>query len=233
MLSADFWKKYFEVYDVLNLLVPYQELLDDVCDALAMKQGELVLEAGCGTGNLALKLKERGGNVIGLDYCQAALDIYRKKDLSARPVLADLSKPPLPFSDNYFDKIAVCNTLYTFPLETQKAILRELLRILKPGGKIALSNPVKGWDPARIYEVGVQEEIKKSGHLKAFAKILKLVVPTIKIFYYNSKIKKESNYNFLKAEEQIALLENAGFHDVSSARLTYAGEGILNTAVKL
>jgi len=231
MLTTDFWKKYFEVYDVLILLIPYQELLNDMCDELEIKQGELVLEAGCGTGNLALKIKERGGRVIGLDNCQAALDIYRKKDPKAEIVLADLLKP-LPFADNYFDKIATCNTLYTFPLETQKAILRELLRILKPGGKIAVENPVKGWSASRIYEIGIEKEIKKSGYFKAMLKIFKLIIPTAKVFYYNSKIKKESNYNFLKAEEQIALLESAGFSDVSSARLTYAGEGILNTAVK-
>lgn len=232
MLKTDFWKKYFEVYDVLTLLIPYQELLDDMCEALEIKPGELVLEAGCGTGNLALKIKERGGNVIGLDNCQPALDIYRKKDPSANSVLADLSKP-LPFADNYFDKITSCNTLYTFPLETQKLILKEFLRILEPGGKIAVENPVKGWSAFRIYEYGVEKEIKQNGYFGALKKVLKLVAPTVKVFYYNSKIKNESNYNFLKAEEQIALLENAGFHEVSSARLTYAGEGILNTAVKI
>jgi len=56
MLDSKFWKRYFKVYDVLNLLIPYQELLNTICDELDIKPGEKILEAGCGTGNLALKI---------------------------------------------------------------------------------------------------------------------------------------------------------------------------------
>ena len=46
MLDSNFWKNYFEVYDFLNLLPPYQELLSDICQALEIKKGEKILEAG-------------------------------------------------------------------------------------------------------------------------------------------------------------------------------------------
>ena len=44
MLDSKFWKRYFKVYDVLNLLIPYQELLETICDELDIKPGEKILE---------------------------------------------------------------------------------------------------------------------------------------------------------------------------------------------
>jgi len=231
MLNEKFWDKYFKVYDYLNLLIPYQNLLKDICDALDIKDRDLVLEAGCGTGNLAIKIKERGANVVGLDYSKEALEIYKKKDFSAKIVLGDLSEK-LPFPDNYFNKIACNNTLYTLPKERQLAILKEFLRILKPGGKIAVANPKKGWSAIKIYTYGIKQEIKKEGLFKASVKVLKFIVPAFKILYYNSKIKNKSGYTFLSLEEQKELLEKAGFVQVSDSKLVYASEGILNTGVK-
>jgi hypothetical protein len=37
MLDAKFWEKYFEVYDVLNLVIPYRELLEKIADKLEIK----------------------------------------------------------------------------------------------------------------------------------------------------------------------------------------------------
>jgi len=160
MLDSNFWKNYFKVYDVLNLLIPYQELLETICDELEIKPGERILEAGCGTGNLALKIKARGADIVGLDNCKEALDIYRKKDPEAKLVLTDLRKK-LPFPDNYFDKIASNNTLYIIPKEKQLDSLKELYRILKHKGKIVLSNTKKGWKPMKIYIRGIKENLKK------------------------------------------------------------------------
>jgi len=44
MLDTNFWHKYFQVYDVLNLAIPYQELLNSICDELDIKKGERILE---------------------------------------------------------------------------------------------------------------------------------------------------------------------------------------------
>jgi len=51
MTKDDFWRKYFAVYDVLNELRPYQDLLGSVKDNLKIKKGDLVLDAGAGTGS--------------------------------------------------------------------------------------------------------------------------------------------------------------------------------------
>ena len=44
MLDSEFQARYFEVYDVLNLLIPCQELLETICDELEIKPGEKILE---------------------------------------------------------------------------------------------------------------------------------------------------------------------------------------------
>ena len=227
MLDSNFWANYFKVYDVLNLLIPYQELLETICDELEIKPGEKILEAGCGTGNLALKIKERGAKVVGLDNCQEALDIYRKKDPTAELVLADLAKK-LPFPDNYFDKIASNNTLYAVPREKRDQLMKESLRILKPGGKIVLANMREGWKPINVYIDHIKKDIKIFGLLVVFLKV-------IKMFYYNNKALKADKvgtFSFFKFDEQGSLLIKNGFKNVSKNIYVYSGQAILNSAKK-
>ena len=231
MLDSNFWKRYFKVYDVLNLLIPYQELLNTICDELEIRPEERILEAGCGTGNLALKIKARGAEVIGLDNCKEALDIYRKKDPDAKMILADL-REKLPFPNNYFDKITSNNTLYIIPKEKQLDTLKELYRILKPGGKIVLANLKKSWKSGKIYITGVKENLKREGVYSTFLKIVKLITPTLKVFYYNYFIRKESEYYFCELNEQKELLKRAGFKNISETKLVYANQSILNSAFK-
>ena len=46
-----FWDIYAKLYDTLNLLQPYRDLHRQVLESLDLKDGELILDAGCGTGN--------------------------------------------------------------------------------------------------------------------------------------------------------------------------------------
>lgn len=234
MLDSNFWKNYFEVYDVLNLLIPYRELLEAICQELKIKPGEKVLEAGCGTGNLALKIKERGAEVIGLDSCKEALDVYLKKDPAAKIVLADLTER-LPFTDNYFDKIASSNTIYAIAPEKRSGLLAELFRVLGAGGKLVLVNPHKENKNFKIFLRGARKNFQKAG-IAPTLKILFLLLPRIiKIFYFNSKINaeaKKGSYNFFGFEDQKNLLISSGFINVSEDKLVYAGQAILNTGEK-
>jgi len=234
MLNSNFWKSYFKVYDVLNLLIPYQELLGTICDELDIKPGEKILEAGCGTGNLALKIKERGAKVIGLDNCQEALNIYRKKDPKAKLILADL-KERLPFPDNYFDKIASSNTLYAIPQNKQLETLKEFHRVLKPGGKIVIVNPHEKNRISKIYMAGVKASFRKNGLITTLRKMIQFLPATIKIFYYNYLIDKgreRKEYCFFDKGMQKELLRSAGFRNLSEDKLIYANQNILSSAEK-
>jgi ubiquinone/menaquinone biosynthesis C-methylase UbiE len=231
MLTEKFWEKYFRVYDSVNSFIPYQKLLDRVCDELKIQKGEKVLEAGCGTCNLVLKIKEKGGKVVGLDNCRAALNICAQKDSTIELILANLEEN-LPFSNNFFDKITCNNTLYTISQKKQLATLKELHRVLRIGGMIVLSNPKRGWNPLKMYVAGIRDNLNEKGFLSTIQKITKMIMPTLRIFYYNLLIKKESNYHFFESKEQRGLLKKAGFSRVSGTIPVYANQGILNSAAK-
>jgi ubiquinone/menaquinone biosynthesis C-methylase UbiE len=230
MLDSKFWTNYFKVYDVLNLLIPYQELLETICNELEIKPGEKILEAGCGTGNLAIKIKERGGEVIGLDNCKEALEIYKKKDPNAKVVLADL-REKLPFPDNYFDKIVCNNTLYIIPKEEQLNTLKEFYRILKLKGKVVIVNPSKEQKLFKIYIDGIKKNLRKEGLFLTFKKLIRFLPATIKIFYYNFFTGKMGF--FLTLQELKKLLADAGFKKLSNEKSVYANQSILIVGEKL
>lgn len=65
--------------------------------------------------------------------------------------------------------------------------------------------------------------------------VAKMLIPTIRIFYYNYFIQKEYNSskkNLFNFNEQKELLKNAGFVDISETGFVYAGQGVLNSAKK-
>ena len=227
MTGSRFWRRYFEVYDTLNLFIPYQELLKIVCDELDIRPGDRVLEAGCGTGNLAIKIKEKGGDVVGLDNCKEALDLYREKDRSANVILADLTQK-LPFPDEFFDKIACSNTLYAIPKEKQLFVLKEFYRVLRHGGRLVLVNPKKESKTIDLYVRGIRKNFREEGFFKTLYKIIKLSLATLKILYYNEcLLKKEKRFHFFEEKEQESLLKKAGFEEILSVINVYEEQDIL------
>ncbi|MBC7074440.1 class I SAM-dependent methyltransferase, partial [Candidatus Parcubacteria bacterium] len=131
--------------------------------------------------------------------------------------------------------IACNNTLYIIPKEKQLDTLKEFYRILKPGGKIVITNPVRGAKPLKIYFEGLKKNFKKYGFLQTFKTAISVIFPTIQMLYYNSKIKKESEkggYCFLELEEQQELLKKSGFRNVSQVKFVYANQSILNYGFK-
>ena len=233
MLNQDFWKKYFKVYDILNLIIPYQELLSEIVKKAEIKENDLVLDAGTGTGNLALLLKN-GGKIIGLDFSQDALNICRKKNPNIKTILHDLTRK-LPFEDNTFDVVVSNNVLYNISRDKRLDVVNELKRILKQKGKIILSNLHKNFKPIKIYITAIKENVKKFGIFNTIKLILKMFIPTIEMFYYNFIIQREHKFNknnLFDFNEQKELLEKAGFVNVSEIKLVYAKQGILNSGIK-
>jgi len=234
ILNPDFWAKYFKVYDILNIVIPYQKLLTRLLEILNPQKGELILDAGGGTGNLAILIENKGAKVINLDFSKEALDIYKSKYPEGTICLHNLIDP-LPFEDNYFDKIVSNNVIYNIPRDKRLKVIMELKRVLKPGGLLVISNIHKNFSPFKIYLASIKENIKKEGLIKTIYLIIKLIIPTIKMLYYNSKIQKVHQFdrkNLFDFEEQKELLEKAGFNYVSDTEFVYADQAILNYAIK-
>jgi demethylmenaquinone methyltransferase/2-methoxy-6-polyprenyl-1,4-benzoquinol methylase len=113
-------------------------------DALQLPSGSWGLDAGCGIGSHTVLLAEAvapGGNVTGLDLSAHLLQQARKR--AGGSVLADSVSwlegniAALPFSDGAFDWAWSVDCVGFIPVRPE-LLLRELARVVKPGGRIAI-----------------------------------------------------------------------------------------------
>jgi len=232
-LSNDFWRKYFKVYDALNELIPYQELLAAFLDP-AIKQSDRILDLGSGSGNLAIKFHNKGYSVVGIDLSKEATKRHLQKNPEAKLVIGDITKP-LPFQNEEFEAICSNNVIYTLQPEKREALFAELYRILKPEGTIIVSNLNKGFSPAQIYLDHLKKSYARQGLWSTIMTVIKFVYPTILIFWYNYLIKRahESGYyKFLDHGEQERLLEKAGFKIRHGSTPIYGGQAFIVKAYK-
>lgn len=107
---------------------------------LSPQPGELILDAGCGTGRNFSKLQRAGSNAIGIDFSYGMLNVARR-NLTDNPaafplLLADLERT-LPFQSGIFD-VVLC-ALIGEHLRALQSVLREFYRVLKPGGRLVFS----------------------------------------------------------------------------------------------
>jgi demethylmenaquinone methyltransferase / 2-methoxy-6-polyprenyl-1,4-benzoquinol methylase len=98
----------------------------------AVRPGDKVLDACCGTGDLALAGRAAGGEVVGVDFSEAMLARARRKAPEIEWVRGDAAA--LPFPDETFDAVTVGFGIRN--LADLEGGLRELARVLKPGGKV-------------------------------------------------------------------------------------------------
>jgi ubiquinone/menaquinone biosynthesis C-methylase UbiE len=100
--------------------------------------GERALDIGCGTGNHSVWLAEKGLTVVGLDESPAMLEVAAAKaagtGLDVAWVLGDASAPP--FEEEPFDLVVSVAALEF--VEARRQVLREAMRVLRPGGRLVL-----------------------------------------------------------------------------------------------
>jgi len=101
-----------------------------------------ILDIGCGGGQNVRTMAEaaNAGHVDGVDYAPASLQIARETNAgfiaSGRVSVQEASVSQLPFSDRSFDLVTAVETHYYWP-DLPKD-LREILRVLKPGGHLLI-----------------------------------------------------------------------------------------------
>ncbi|HEX2315994.1 MAG TPA: methyltransferase domain-containing protein [Thermomonospora sp.] len=139
--------------------------------------GDHVLDMGCGAGRHAFELYRRGAHVVAFDLDQDELDGVERMfgamrlegevpaDATARTVQGDARD--LPFEDDTFDKIIASEVLEH--IGDDLAAMAELLRVLKPGGRLAVTVP--SWLPERIcWALSEEYHTAPGGHIRIYTR---------------------------------------------------------------
>jgi SAM-dependent methyltransferase len=113
-------------------------VIDTVTD-LATGPAPRILDAGCGSGRNMVELA-RLGSVTGTDVSERALELARERDVGAAE-LAPLET--LPFDDDSFDLITCLDVIEHIPDDV--GALRELQRVVAPGGWLVVTVPAYPW----------------------------------------------------------------------------------------
>ncbi len=117
-----------------------ERILDRVLDLMTPAPECLFLDAGCGTGDHSLRIARRGYRCVGVDMSQHVLDQARlnsaKMGFQGRVSFACQKLQQLGFDDGTFDCVHCRGVLMHIP--SWEDALRELCRVLKPGGTLAI-----------------------------------------------------------------------------------------------
>ncbi len=132
-----------EVYETFFVPALFGQFATRVAEAAGIRPGDTVLDVACGTGALTREARRRAGaagTVTGLDRNAGMLAVARRSDpaIDWREGMAEA----LPFADGHFDAVVSQFGLMFF--EDRSRALREMWRVLKPGGRLV----VAVWDSA-------------------------------------------------------------------------------------
>ena len=127
-----------EIYDAHFVPALFSRWGPVVAAEAELREGEAILDVACGTGALTLVAADAvapTGSVVGLDANPEMLAVARRK----RPDIEWLEGPAenLPFPDDSFDAVVSQFGLMFF--QDRPRALREMMRVLKPGGRLAVA----------------------------------------------------------------------------------------------
>ena len=115
-----------------------------IADAVGLAPGQQVLDVGCGTGTLAVALAKRvlpGGWAAGVDASSEMIAVAKAKGVRAKiDVHFEVAAAQkLPFADAMFDAVTTSLTIHHVPEADRLMAVRELLRVLRPGGQLLIA----------------------------------------------------------------------------------------------
>ena len=144
-------------------------------DRLGLQPGERVLDMGCGAGRHAFEMYRRGADVVAFDQdadeLAGVLEVFgAMKEQGEVPAgaSADIKQGDalaLPFADGEFDRVVAAEVLEHVPADIQA--IGELVRVLRPGGTIAVTVP--RWFPEIVnWKLSSAYHEVEGGHIRIY-----------------------------------------------------------------
>jgi demethylmenaquinone methyltransferase / 2-methoxy-6-polyprenyl-1,4-benzoquinol methylase len=187
--------------------------------AMDVRPGQRVLDVATGTGLVATALVERGAVVVGLDQSEQMLAAARER-LGDRATFVRGEAERLPFAEGEFD--ALTFTYLLRYVDDRAATMRELVRVVKPGGRIGMVEfGVPDASPLRaLWRVHTRVGLPLIGRLvsPAWGEVGRFLGPNIEELH-------------AREPDLPALWRTAGIDQVQERRMSF-GAGIVMSGVK-
>ena len=143
-MNADEYVKLAEVEDRMWYFRSLHAHVGRLLGETGLKRDAVLLDAGCGTGGMILRLraKEPGWKFSGIDFMPLACELTRKRcggDLDIR----EASVTALPFGEASFDAVVSADVICQV-VDAEVAV-KEFFRVLRPGGVVVINVPAYMW----------------------------------------------------------------------------------------
>ena len=204
------FEKIYDNYDKMNSVISFQQHIkwrNDTMKMMNVQPGAKALDVCCGTADWTIALAEAvgpSGEVTGLDFSQNMLKVGREKIEKLHLDQVELihgNAMELPFPNQSFDYVTIGFGLRNVPDYMQ--VLKEMNRVLKPGGKAVCLETSQPTMP---------------GYKQLYYFYFRFIMPIFgKMFaksYQEYSWLQESARNFPDAKDLARMFEDAGFKDV-------------------
>ena len=237
-IYRNYWQWGFKtrLYDLLTPQA-YRDSLARAAHFCDLSAGQVVLDAGCGSGSLlpflAKNLKS-GGCYFGMDILDSGFPgLIRRADRLGFGDRVDLIcgdySGDLVLKENSVNVVIAHFSLYTLPEPARRnQVLKNLFRVLKPGGRLIMANPSRDYDAKKI----IEESLASLEFIKYF--ISKFILYPLTLRLGLRFIEKQlrsgvwHSYSLKEMSEEVRL---AGF-TVQNSESVYAGSAWLVVAEK-
>lgn len=146
-------------YDPVVRLLGIDRTRQTLIEQAAIGQADCVLEIGCGTGSLLIRVKQQHPNasVVGLDPDPLALERARRKGKAAGlSIQLDRGfSDDMPYPDASFDRVLSSFMFHHLPRDAKASTMREVRRVLRPGGSLHLVDFAGGQSGQRGFLVRI------------------------------------------------------------------------------
>lgn len=243
--EIEFWEEYAKIYFNLEKARAYRRLANTIEEFIEPNEGDIWLDVGCGPAKMSEliwnKSEKRVEKIVAMDI---VLSPAQKRLATLKPSLpvqlmkVDISVP-LPFKDNSFDGI-VANLVLSYVAKFNGsqgkdafvAVLKEMFRVLKPGGHLVWSTPKENVHFEWVFLSSIPEMLNIWEYI--YHKDCGRILQGVRVLKHALEIQKKGKqgiYTFLPVEELNKILQDIGFVN-PIWKLTFARQVWVNKTYK-